>query len=155
MCSYAVKSELARLAFVVLSVVICGAAEEMLPKIAGVGLPLLFAFAVYCGTKFRLVEGFFAVLTAGAMEEALCSLPFATSIVFFVMAAAIARWYLSSIVMMSVMYAVYQLWLCGWTGCLDGGVPVRFLSALPSGALAAWIAGWSADRLTRKAGIGV
>lgn len=119
-------------AIAVAALVFGGAAEELLPRLFGAGLPLLLAATVYfalCRTRGYALA--FAV-AAGATEDALSALPFATSVGFFVpMAAAFAVFRLP-MAAVAAFYPFYQLWLWLWTGVADGGVWwARAVAAVP------------------------
>ena len=119
-------------------VVLCAGAgaEELLPKVAGVGFPVLLSLVLATATK-RPVEAVLFAIAAGAAEDAISSLPPMTSVSFFLLAAAFAR--KSGIAWAAAIFAypAYQVWLAAWTGGLGGSVFGRILVALPVGAATA------------------
>ena len=130
-----------------------GAAEELLPRFLGVGFPVLLAasqwFAVRrCGA----IQPLLFALAAGAMEDALSSLPAMTGSGFFVLWAAAVRWVRLPRGAMLLAYPIFQVWLYLWVAGLQGGIFNRLLLALPlglatefaAGAALVWVAGKAA-----------
>ena len=56
-----------------------GAAEDMLPKVAGVGFPVLLSAVLVMATRRPIVPAVLFAVAAGACEDALSSLPLMTS----------------------------------------------------------------------------
>ena len=113
------------------------AAEELSPKTGGAGFPFLLMAAVYfAARRERQVALVFAV-AAGAFEDSLSALPFATSISFFALAALFVAY--TGFVKSAFAFAfpLYQIWLRMWCSELDGSIATRFLVAFPAGILAA------------------
>ena len=137
------KSELVRLSLALIALVLGCAAEELLPKPLGVGFPALFAASAYFAARRSPVEGILFALAAGAAEDALSSLPFATSAVFFAATAALLRGFRLPLAFVPAAWGAYQLWLWIWMGSsLEGSVFSRAVAALPTGAAAMFAAFW-------------
>ena len=136
------KTDFIKLVLAVIALVVGGAAEEILPKIAGVGWPVLMASSVFFAMRRGVPEMVMFAIAAGAFEDALCALPAATSSSFFLAAAALARWSEFPRGALVMTYPLYQWSLWAWTGGTAGGVFNRALVALPFG-LATAIAVWA------------
>lgn len=129
------KNDLQNVFFVFLALVLCAGAEELLPKVCGVGAPLLLMLAVVPAPRFGLVGAGLLAAASGAAEDAVSSLAPMTSVSFFLLAAVLTR---RTGVMRPVallVFPCYQLWLSLWTPGLN--VFTRFLVALPIGFLTA------------------
>ncbi len=144
------KKDFVELAIGLMALIVGGAAEELLPKFAGVGLPFLLMATLYLAMRRRPAGFFIFAVASGAMEDSLCSLPFATSIAFFTLAAAFLHWAHLERCTFAFAFPAYQLWLRMWTGSLHGGVFARFLVSIPAGAVAAGIAYLALTWLDRK-----
>ena len=132
------KRDWVRLALGAMALVVSCAAEELFPKTLGVGFPALLAATAYFAARRPAAEAVLFALVAGASEDSLSSLPFATSAAFFAAAALLLGRSRLPIAFAPVAYAAYQLWLWMWMGSsLDGSVFARVLAALPVGAAAA------------------
>lgn len=82
--------------FYAIVLVLGGALEMMLPKLVGVGVPVLLGWTIWVGGDERAGAGgvggaVVLAVAAGAFEDALSSLPFLTSVSFFVVAVLVAR----------------------------------------------------------------
>ena len=141
----ATKAEWVEFAIAAGALALGAAAEEMLPKFSGVGFPLLMMACVYFATRRGIWPMFMFAAAAGAAEDSLCGLPFATSIAFFAMAAAFVRTMDSEWVAFA-LFPLYQLWVRMWCEGLHGGVFSRFLVSIPVGVVTAFavrqILGW-------------
>ena len=137
------KSDFIQLVLALQALVVGGAAEELLPKVAGVGFPLLMASSVFMAMRLRAAETVMFAVAAGAFEDSLSGLPPATSASFFLAVAALARWSEFPRGALVLAYPVYQWWLWAWTGGAYGGLFNRLLLALPLG-LASAVAAWAA-----------
>lgn len=141
------KNDLVQLVLALLALVIGGAAEELLPKIAGTGFPVLMAASVYFATRRRAADAVAFALAAGALEDALGGLPPATSPSFFLAATALARWSAFPRGAFILAYPVYRMWLGLWTAGAAGGMFGSVLVAVPAGvttAFAVWaLLGWA------------
>lgn len=136
MCSSIVKNDLVQFVLALLALVIGGAAEELLPKAAGVGFPVLLAATVYFARRRRTAEAVIFAVAAGALEDALCSLPAVTGPSFFLVVTALARWTAFPAGSWALVYPAYQLWLGLWVAEASVRVFGRLIVSLPVGAAA-------------------
>ena len=142
----AVRDSLVHLAFAILALVVCGAAEELLPKFAGVGFPLLLAVSQLVASRWRTAETVFFALAAGAVEDSISTLPMMTSASFFLLVSLPVRWLPYPAAATILAYPVYHFWLEVWAPVPDGeewtralwSVPVACATAYASAALFAW-----------------
>ena len=148
------KDSLLVLAFWLVALVFGASAEEMLPKVMGVGFPFLLALVgTFAGRRGTPAGVALFALAAGAAEDALSSLPPMTSAsAFLVLAVFVRRSGLPELAAVFA-YPCYQVWLEIWTGGLGGGVFGRMLLSLPVGFLTAWTVGFLTEALSRKAAI--
>lgn len=131
------KSDVVQLVFCLLVLAVGGAAEELMPKALGVGFPVLLMAALFLAPRRpALVSALFA-MAAGGCEDALSSLPFATSASFFALAAVAVRSSHMSYVAMAVAYPVYHMWLWLWRPGLEGSVFSRVAASVPVGLVTA------------------
>lgn len=128
------KSECAYLMFAVVVLVLCGAAEELFPKLLGVGFPFLFCATVWFAVRTTSTAAFVFALAAGTAEDALAGLPFVTSTSYFVLAVFATRFFRLPDVLAPCFYFGYQFWLWLWVPDLQGSLFMRGLLALPIGA---------------------
>lgn len=113
-----------------------GAAEDLLPKMVGVGFPVLLSAAAYYAVSRPPLSGLLFAAAAGAAEDSLCGLSFAPSIAFFLVTAGLLRGFKLPLFCAAPAFACYQLWLWIWFGnALNGSVFARFFTAVPVGAL--------------------
>lgn len=147
------KSEIVQLAIALLVLVFGGAAEELLPKFPGVGFPLLLMASIFMATRRGIWQMFMFAAAAGAVEDSLSSLPWATSISFFCMAAAFARSTESEWSAYAFAYPLYQFWVRMWSANLAGGVFSRFLLAIPVGLATAFCVRCALRWLDRKGAV--
>lgn len=137
------KSEFIQFVIALAALVAGGSAEELLPKVAGVGLPLLMASSVFMSTRLSTPLTVMFAVAAGAVEDSLSCLPPATSSSFFLAVAALARWSEFPRGALVLAYPLYQWWLWVWTGGTYGVLFNRMLVAVPLGLASvpvAWIA---------------
>ena len=129
------KKDIVELVVGLFALVVAGASEELAPKLSGAGVPaLLSAVAVMSVRRSPLSGALFAV-AAGAFEDALCSLPFATSISYFLAIAALMRGFKLPVMCAAPAFVGYQVWLWIWLGgSLNGNIFSRLFMALPLGA---------------------
>lgn len=113
------------------------AGEELLPKVLGVGFPILLAVVQLEAARKTVVEFMLFAVAAGAVEDALSSLPFLTSVSFFLLVATVIHWTSLPRAAILLTYPVYQLWLMIWVPSMQGGIYGRLLVSLPFGAVAA------------------
>ena len=130
----------------VLVLVFGAGAEVLLPKVLGVGFPVLMTAVQFFAVRRPAVPAAMFAIAAGAMEDALSTLPPVTSVSYFLGLAALVRWSGMPRAATLFAYPVYQVWLFVWTSGLGGGVFGRVLMALPFGfvtAIAVWaVLGW-------------
>ena len=117
----------------ILVLVFGAGAEVVLPKVLGVGFPVLMTAVQFSAVRRPTVFVAMFAIAAGALEDALSVLPPVTSISYFLGLAAFVRWSGMPRVAMVFAYPAYQAWLFVWTSGLGGGVFVRVLLALPVG----------------------
>lgn len=146
-------SEIIRLALAALVLVIGGTVEDLIPKVLGVGAPVLLASVPFMAARCGRIEALAFASAAGAMEEALSSLPPMAGVSFFLVVAFAVRrvglvWPLAMLV-----YPVYQIWLAVWLAGIGGGVFGRILVSLPVGFLMVPAVGVALNWLCRKAAI--
>ena len=143
------KDSLVTFSFWVMVLLLAAAAEETLPHILGVGFAVLMA-AVLVQAKGKdrpLLSTLLFVLAAGALEDALSSLPAMTSASAFLLLALFVRCTGMPWAAAVFAYPCYELWLEVWTGGLGGGIFNRLLLALPIGFATSFAAdaviGWA------------
>ena len=144
-------SELTRLAAVVLVLVLGASAEELLPKCAGVGFPVLLAAVFPMALRCTRAEGLAFAVAAGAMEEALSSLPPMSGVSFFLAVALLSRHCGFPGLLAGVVYPAYQIWLSVWFVSIGGRVFWRLLLAIPIGLATALAVNAAVNWLCRKA----
>ena len=136
------KSEIVQLVFALIALVVGGALEEMLPKVYGVGAPVLMTAAAFFASRRPLVAALAFALAAGAMEDWLsagapgvCG----SLALFFVMAYAVRRTQAVPALAVALAYPCCQvLFFFGDFFVGRGGeVCLRFLAAIPVGAATA------------------
>ena len=137
--------------FAALVLVFGGAAEELLPKVLGVGFPVLLSASLLMAARRPVLDAVLFVVAAGALEDALCGLPAATSIGFFVLAAAACRVPWLTLPGLVLAFPLYQAWLWLWLPVLNGSIFNRLLLAFPFGAVTAVVTGLLLIWLERKA----
>ncbi len=144
------KGNVVQFAFILLSLAVGAALEDMLPTIGPVGFPLLLGLALFFAMTTRTPVWILSALSAGALEEAIASLPTATAMVFFVAAALAVRFFREPIAWAVVTYPAYQVWL----GIITGGSDAfgRFLVSVPVGTAVMLVLYAALSRIWRKAG---
>ena len=123
------KNDLIKLLLSMLSIVLLAALEEMLPKVLGVGFPLLLALTVLIAPRSTITSALLIAVASGAFEDSLSSLPFATSMIFFALAAIISRKALFPYGVLFMAYPMYQLWLTLWVPSIGGAIFGRIMNA--------------------------
>ena len=137
-----------------LAVLVLGAgAETLLPKMLGVGFPVLMTAVQFIAVRRSAVAMVLFAIAAGAMEDALCALPPATSASFFLALAAFVRWSGTPLAATLFTYPAYQAWLFVWTSSPGGGFFGRVLLALPVGIVTALAVGAALGWAERKAAV--
>ena len=120
----------------------------------GVGFPVLLVTSQIVAVRRPLAMAVLFAVAAGGMEDALSSLPYMTSISFFLLAVALARRADIPLAASVFTYPAYQIWLSAWTGELGGGVFARILLSLPVGVVTAFASGWLFQVAERRAALG-
>ena len=116
-----------------MTLVLGAAAEELFPKVLGVGFPVLLAAVPFFATKTPIALPIVYALGSGAAEDALSSLPPLASASFFLLLAALVRWTPFRTLIFVFAYPVYQLWLSLWCAHVQGGIFGRVVMAFPLG----------------------
>jgi len=148
-----VKDNLRQFAFGFLLLVLGAGLEELLPKFIGVGFPVLLSVVQALATGGSLPMVVVLAVVAGALEDALSSLPFLASVSYFILVALSVRrvglFRLSAV----LTYPCYQLWLALWTTGTDVGIFSRLLLSLPIGGFTAAVVGTGIAWLGRKGAV--
>ena len=118
--------------------VIGGAAEELLPKVLGVGFPILMAAVQYRAVKRPIVELVAFAVAAGIMEDSLCSLPIGANISYFLIVALAVKFVDLPRFAAVLTYPIYQLWLVVWAPACQGNIYARLALSLPIGTITAF-----------------
>lgn len=129
------KNEIVHFAFAAIVLIFGGAAEEILPKVLGVGFPVLLSAALVMAARRSAFEALLFTVAAGALEDALSGLPAATSIGFFMLVALAGRIPWVALPGMILAFPLYQLWLWLWMPALNGSIFNRLLLAFPFGGV--------------------
>ena len=135
----------------VLALVTGAALEEMLPKVFGVGFPVLLMSALFFAVRRQDPSALAFAVVAGAVEDALSALPPMTSVSYFLGVALLARFLGRSGALMAVVYPLYQIWLAVWLPGIGGGVFARVLLSCPVGFATAYAVDWALTWFSRKA----
>ena len=98
------------------------ALEELLPKIGGIGFPVLLSVAACQARRRPMVMVVFFALAAGGAEDAASVLPPMLSASYFLGVALLARWPGMLMPLTIFAYPGYQLWLEVWTTGLGGEI---------------------------------
>ena len=120
-------------------VLVSGAAfEELLPRVFGVGIPVLLMSAVFFSVRRTGSSAFAFAIVAGAVEDVLSALPPMTSVSYFLAVALLLRRLGSAWFVPVAVYAGYQVWLSVWVLSIGGDVFKRVLLACPVGLATAF-----------------
>ena len=139
--------------FSLLVLVFGAGAETLLPKLLGVGFPVLMTAVQFTAARRPAVAAALFAVAAGAMEDALSTLPPATSVSYFLALASLVRWSGMPRAATLFTYPVYQVWVSVWTSGFGGGVFGRVLAAIPVGLATALVVGAVLGLMERKAAI--
>ena len=132
------RSELLQFVFYAIAHVLGGACEELLPKVFGVGFPILLALTVSVAARRSTPAMILFALAAGAFEDALSSPPTMTSPCFFLVAALVVwRTHLAKLVLIFA-YPIYEVWLAVLVPGHAGSLVARLLMSVPIVALTAF-----------------
>lgn len=137
----------------VLVLVVGAGLEELLPKVLGVGFPVLLTSVQFAAFRRPLPSLVVTAIAAGAMEDALSSLAPMTSISYFLIVALFTRMLEIPRMATALTYPCYQIWLAIWTSGVGGGVFGRVLVAFPIGLVTAFAVSAALGLLERKAAI--
>lgn len=141
MCSSAVKDSIARLALSVVTLIAGAAVEELLPKWCGAGVPVLLPLAVFASVRTTLPAAIMYAAAAAGLEDSLAGLEPLTSVPFFLLAAAAARWSRFGWATALAAYPFYRLWLAILSPGMDPAIFAQFFIAIPAGAVSAFASG--------------
>ena len=133
-------------------VLVSGAAfEEMIPRVFGVGVPVLLMSALFFSVRRTGPSALAFAVVAGAVEDALSALPPMTSVSYFLATALLLRRLGSAWFVPAAVYAGYQVWLSVWVISIGGDVFKRVLLACPVGLVTAVAVEAALAWLCRKA----
>ena len=119
-------------------ILVSGAAlEEMLPRVFGVGVPVLLTAVLFLSARRTCPFALAFAVVAGAVEDSLSSLPPMTSVSWFVAVAFLLHRFGSAGFVPAVAYAGFQVWLSIWVASIGGDVFKRVLLACPVGLVTA------------------
>lgn len=136
-----------------MALLLCAGAEELAPRIFGLGFPLLLTLVLVLSVRGTVLSSALLAIAAGVFEDALSALPLMTSVSAFLALASLLRWSDLPRTVAILSYPFYQVWLSLWTGGFGGGVFGRLLVALPVGVLTLALAGTVIEWAARKAAI--
>lgn len=148
------RDSFVHLAFALIALVACGAAEELLPKFSGAGFPLLLAVSQLVASRWRMAETVLFALAAGAVEDSISTLPMMTSASFFLLVSLPVRWLKFPAVATMLTYPIYHLWLAIWSPMHDGGCWSRVLVSMPIACVTAYASAALFAWAERKAAVG-
>lgn len=146
-------NDIAQLTLSILVLVVGAGLEELLPKFFGVGFPVLLCACVYFSSRRSTTRAALFAIAAGAVEDAISSLPAMTSVSYFLVAASLSRWSGFPRCTAAFAFLGYQAWLWAWIGTLHGGIFARMFLSLPVGALTAVVTAAVLAWAGRKAAI--
>lgn len=120
------KSDLAVFFFSFFTLVFCAAAEDLSPRLFGVAPPVVMAASIVFSPRTRSswAQAMLFAAAAGAIEDALCSLPPATSASFFSLCTFIVRRFHVPMAFVPVAFPLYLVWLRLW-GLVPGGITMH------------------------------
>lgn len=145
--------ELVMLLAGLMTLTVAAAAEELAPRFAAVGLPLLLAAAAVVARRRSVPVAIAFALAAGALEDSLSSLAPGCAAVYFMAAAALTSLEAVPTPVLWLLYPVFQIWLAVWMRVTIAELFVRMLVAVPLGAAAILLMTWFVRYLDRKAAI--
>ena len=151
--SFAVIRDLVQIALTVLVIVLGASAEELLPKVFGVGFPVLLAAVPVMVARCGKIEGLAFAVAAGAMEEALSFIPPMAGVSYFLAVAVVARYAGAPRALRALAYPAYQIWLSIWLVGIGGGIFQRLFLSFPIGLLTMFAIGRAVDWLCGKAAL--
>lgn len=135
------RNSLLQLVFGLLLLVLGAGAEDLLPRVFGVGFPVLLVLAQLVARRGAPLAFSVFAIAAGAMADALGALPPAASASFFLASAWLVNRLGFARAAAALTYPVYLVWLAVWTGACDGGIFARLLVSVPVGFATAGVVG--------------
>jgi len=148
-----VNDNLRQLAFGFVLLVFGAGLEELLPKFLGVGFPVLLATVQMLAAGGGLPMVLVLSVVAGALEDAVSSLPALASVSYFILVALSVRRLGFPRVSILLTYPCYQLWLALWVSGTGVGIFSRLLLSFPLGILTACIVGTGIAWMGRKGAV--
>lgn len=149
----AVRRSLIRFSFFAVLLVIGASAEDILPRVCGVGVPVLLCLSLAVARRGTWAESAIFAVAAGAMADAIGSLPMAASASCFLTLAWLVRRADAFCVVAAFAYPAYLLWLWAWTGSTGGEIFWRTAMAMPLGLASALLVGAVCDAAGKGAAI--
>lgn len=146
------RTSLLHLVFDALLLVLGAGAEDLLPRVGGVGFPVLLAAAQMVALRGTAAELTVFAFAAGAMEDALGGLPPVASASFFLAAAWLVRLVGFPRAVAALTYPAYLVWIAVWTGG-GGNVYARLLASVPVGFVTACAVGLAYTLAERRAAL--
>ena len=147
------KNDLVRVVLAFAALFVGAALEDLLPVVAGVGVPVLLGVVIFAAMEWPTAVWIPVALAGGALEEALSGLPVGTGTAFFMALGTLVGWTRAPYACMLLAFPVYELWLGIWMADLNGSVFVRMLLAFPVGAATCLLAAATLSWMQRKAGV--
>lgn len=135
MSSFAVKRSSLFFVLALFALVLGAAAEELLPKISGVGFPFLLAVVPFVARRRPILLPLAYALAAGATEDALSALPALASAGFFLAFVSLMRWTRLPKSVAFLAFALYHAYLSLWCSSFSTPLFMRLAVALPVGAV--------------------
>lgn len=110
------KSDLTVFFFSFFTLTAVAALEDVLPRFCGVVPPLVMASSIIFSSRrfFSWSVTLLFAAAAGAIEDALCAFPPATSASFFVFASFVVRRLRLSMPLATLSFPLYIVWLWMW-----------------------------------------
>ena len=149
--SYAVIGRVVQFVLCALVLVSGAALEELLPRVYGVGVPVLLMSVAFLSVRRAGPSALAFAVVAGAVEDALSALPPMTGVSYFLAVALLLSRLGSAWFVPAVAYAGYQVWLSVWVVRIGGDVFKRVLLACPVALATAFAVGVALSWLYRKA----
>lgn len=147
------RNSLLRFSFFAVLLVVGAAAEDMLPRIGGVGVPVLLSLSLAVAHRGTWAEVVIFAVAAGAMADALASMPPAASASCFLAFSWFVRRTGSFHAVAAFAYPAYLLWLWAWTGSTGGEIFWRIAVATPLGFVATLLVGAVCEAAKRGAAL--
>jgi len=149
-----VRSDILQFVFCLIALVVGGAAEELLPKFCGVGVPVLMALSACVAVRTTVPTLLFFSLAAGAFEDALSSLPLMMSPCFFLAVAVLAYKTRHAKTVLVMSYLAYQAWIKFLVPWLADSLGTRLLAAFLIAPVAGLVVDFLLAWTERKAAFG-